>query len=811
MKKRSSAVHPSFSLKGIMRCRPLLLNKVFAALFILIAIPVSNLIADVPGVTEGCPCPIDCLGVCCGTAQIDACGVCGGLGPAECGCDKRVVNLGCGCGKPAPGPCGCDRSIVDLGCGCDLPGPGPCGCDWNIRDQGCGCGKPAPGPCGCDPKIKDLGCGCGKPAPGPCGCDPKVKDLGCGCGKPAPGPCGCDPKVKDLGCGCGKPTPGPCGCDPKVKDLGCGCGKPAPGPCGCDPKIKDLGCGCGKPAPGPCGCDLKVKDLGCGCGKPGPDPACGLCKCPKCSLYEITSDKLTQNWADMNEEFYEGIGEGKAIFTGAGAKLTCLEKFLDKAYQNCKAGSTYDNGYRFKCDKQNLPGRRRTGDALDDEVGQLFFNVDLHKIKMASQYAVECMKGYKACKKAVPEKYAEGIFTRKYRYIDSNCNFTNDPPNGPICGELQVNFIVSPVSLLWDPQTDVRDYLSYVQFPLQPGDSQGWYSWHASAATPLVVYDPARSGKISSADQLFGNWSFGGNNSAGLMPVAAGISRRQMQPWPDGFAALASLDANSDGRLSGVELNDLALWFDNNQDGLSQAGEVRSLEEEGVTALFFQAERRDPVTKDLFAPIGYERLVNGKIVRGGAVDWFAERFSTQFEAINAELQRSAVFSKPAGKAGAEKSFASSGTKDGTADPAIAAKFEGIWLWTLTRKGGKPAETVSDLSPKGMLRFAATDNGGVAGYSVVEAPISVDRPELLGQATAVMSMFPAHGAAGTVDGSAVLRFLVSGDSNADTWSEARLSEDGDVLYGKSETEVRSTSTGGKPVKLTYTWQAWRAVE
>ena len=39
--------------------------------------------------------------------------------------------------------------------------------------------------------------------------------------------------------------------------------------------------------------------------------------------------------------------------------------------------------------------------------------------------------------------------------------------------------------------------------------------------------------------------------------------------------SLALLDTNHDGKLSGKELDALALWFDKNRDGVSQPGEVK--------------------------------------------------------------------------------------------------------------------------------------------------------------------------------------------------------------------------------------------
>jgi tetratricopeptide (TPR) repeat protein len=87
-----------------------------------------------------------------------------------------------------------------------------------------------------------------------------------------------------------------------------------------------------------------------------------------------------------------------------------------------------------------------------------------------------------------------------------------------------------------------------------------------------LVHDPKHSGKITSALQLFGNvtfWMF----------------------WETGYDALAALDDNRDGVLSGKELDGLALWHDANGNGVSDPGEVKPLSEYGIVSLTCKFER----------------------------------------------------------------------------------------------------------------------------------------------------------------------------------------------------------------------------
>ena len=77
------------------------------------------------------------------------------------------------------------------------------------------------------------------------------------------------------------------------------------------------------------------------------------------------------------------------------------------------------------------------------------------------------------------------------------------------------------------------------------------------------------------------------------------------------------------------------MWFDKNRDGVSQPGEVKPLSALGVVAIYYKPDRTDPKSGDIRADFGYERLVNGKLIKGASVDWFSQTFSTRQEATTA--------------------------------------------------------------------------------------------------------------------------------------------------------------------------------
>lgn len=112
---------------------------------------------------------------------------------------------------------------------------------------------------------------------------------------------------------------------------------------------------------------------------------------------------------------------------------------------------------------------------------------------------------------------------------------------------------------------DIEARSAAVAFDADGTGLQRNWSWINSNAAWLV-HDPRQSGKITSALQMFGNvtfWMF----------------------WETGYDALAALDDDRDGKLSGKELADLSLWHDANCNGVCDPGEVKPLSTHGIVAL----------------------------------------------------------------------------------------------------------------------------------------------------------------------------------------------------------------------------------
>ena len=139
----------------------------------------------------------------------------------------------------------------------------------------------------------------------------------------------------------------------------------------------------------------------------------------------------------------------------------------------------------------------------------------------------------------------------------------------------------------------------------------------------LLVWDRNANGRIDTGAELFGDFTVLPNGTLA----------------PNGFAALAALDANGDGVIDATDpaFAELKLWRDISQDGVSQGGELVSLADAGIVSL------------NLAHSLKNQRLANGNtLAREGtftradgstsamgefkfAIDTFDTRFAEEIE------------------------------------------------------------------------------------------------------------------------------------------------------------------------------------
>lgn len=370
--------------------------------------------------------------------------------------------------------------------------------------------------------------------------------------------------------------------------------------------------------------------------------------------------------------------------------------------------------------------------------------------------------------------------------MDRNCNPVplNSVPQNLICGSFTISAITSPISLIWEEGTDINAHRSVVNFPLNPNEKGKYYSWKASAETPLLVFDPEHTGVITSASQLFGEWTFGGKRTASM------AATHSKTAWRDGYEALETLDQNGDGEISGSELAPLGLWFDANRDGVSQPGEVQTVEDAGVSKLFYTADSRDEETGDIHASVGFERAVDGVIVKGASVDWYGEHADSQMELIAKEQARALL--------GSGVSLETSTEQEVPAKSVASSDISGVWKWatgSIEATGGKHS---------GYLSLQSQEGFGLIGRSFIESAIQPNGSNEHNLNSLVV-VAPLSGTyTPKLSGKTALKFTVRGSKGMRTVTEATLSANGTRLEGQS------TLTKNTGEKISYRWTASRVL-
>lgn len=580
---------------------------------------------------------------------------------------------------------------------------------------------------------------------GVCGSDKVFDDCGvCDGNNEDKDDCGvCFGDDSDKGCD------GVCFSNTAVDSCGV-CDGTGPGVCGCNLTSVPDACGvCDGNGAGPCGCDLSIQKDNCGvCGGDGSSCA------PNCTHF------LVHNRADYNA-FYSGANVGQPIFSGEGSDLGCLQNALSAC------GSS---------------GIRNRYDFSDDCVaGYLYSSGTYVNTSVTSCYLIGC-------------DYGLGQGQTQW-VMNSNCQRVDASPS-QLCN-LYMDWVVSPISLLWEDAGSIEDYTSLSKFPLEIADASNWYVWRASGSTPLLVWDPEHNGEIKSAEQLFGNWTFGGKHSAfKRTSLGAGNTYTPGNPWNDGYEALGSLDEDRNGSIDGTELEPLALWFDRNADGISDKGEVISVKKAGVTALYYEGAVKDERTGDVHLNMGYTRTESGETVSGSSVDWYAKGYSSYAQAVQEIMHRNnfgvetapdrQVIEQPSSEIAKPASLR-------TEDPVF-----GTWQWKISERPDWVAPEIK-TETSGLLFFTDSQKNEFLGRSYFEVPFVGDSTKIL-KSTIIGLEFKGWK---LIDENLAYyyRFTIVDKRGNKTTSNMYIDESGDKATAK--TTFVSAKTG-KP--FSYTWEA-----
>jgi hypothetical protein len=312
-------------------------------------------------------------------------------------------------------------------------------------------------------------------------------------------------------------------------------------------------------------------------------------------------------------------------------------------------------------------------------------------------------------------------------------------------------------------------------FALDAKTKGSWILWRASETTPLVVFDPNKTGKITSGEQLFGLNTFG-------------------KSWKDGFEALAFLDTDKNGKIAGDELKGLSLWFDKNQNAISEIGEVVDIREYGVSELYYQKDSNDVRTADITASVGWTLVKNGAITTGKSVDWFTGVFKSKKAAEESLAKKVSVNNAGAG--------------DNSGSSILDKEFVGSWKWVLDERFVDAEALANGANISGNIVIDVEDapgsHGALVGLSTIVAPVvSKSNPDIN---YAVLNLGLTNLKTSQKNGMRNVSWEIADDEiGLSSSAFAELSTDGNTLYGVSRDTFKNPDTLVTETKH-YTWVA-----
>lgn len=311
---------------------------------------------------------------------------------------------------------------------------------------------------------------------------------------------------------------------------------------------------------------------------------------------------------------------------------------------------------------------------------------------------------------------------------------------------------------------------------------------------PPLVWDPAGKGEVVDGSQLFGTHSFG-------------------KQWKHGYEALANLDRERDGKLSGQELDAVSVWLDRNQDAVAQPGEVVRATAFGVEEVFVQpdAEQKELAKGYLWATRGFTRTVQGKRETLPTVDWFtpadgaAEQIASLRSSTSPLTEEVVSPEEEPAEGEAQVASARAPAAEAVAKQTVSAitkdtPYE-LWRWAV---GGDASRAPANQG--GWLSFQRGEQGQVVVTSVVVAPLKEsDAPVCYAALTTVMKgVEKVQG-----DGTKVIHFKGrkadqdDRNSGVEIATKAFISADGKSMRG----ETAQTPFGkGKARRVSYAWDA-----
>lgn len=254
--------------------------------------------------------------------------------------------------------------------------------------------------------------------------------------------------------------------------------------------------------------------------------------------------------------------------------------------------------------------------------------------------------------------------------------------------------------------TDLRDAVLFDTDHSGTLKRSGW----ADRSTGMLVIDDG-SGQVSNVSQMFSEY-YGGKLGVGGAP---GEKR-----FKDGFAALASEDADQDGVIGPNDAiwGKLRVWVDGSHDAKVDGGELKTLDELGITQISVRPTSSEPQTRDGNRVIASGTFtVNGKQQEILAVDFLGEPVSSTVVSEGSGVRVTSTTSGSDSRT--TSAFASQSTTGetldaaalgvsnlygGSGDDTLVAAPAGSWL-----AGGAGSNTYNGGAGDDVFVVSASDN------------------------------------------------------------------------------------------------------
>ncbi len=213
----------------------------------------------------------------------------------------------------------------------------------------------------------------------------------------------------------------------------------------------------------------------------------------------------------------------------------------------------------------------------------------------------------------------------------------------------------------------------------------------------------------------------------------------------------------------------------------------------GIKKIYFNPDKKDPVSGNITASVGFEREENGKTITGSSVDWFTQGAEKKLELLlrqNFSNQSSELKEINKTTATKESSYGEFSPSDIT---KRSGPLTGVWKWTFVNEHSKEL-----AGNDGFFVIQDDKIDGISGFSMVESQFGDGKKV----ASAVLRFAIKGSKTITSKGQEVQFTTETGNGNTVTNIAKILDEN--TLVGESKAVVNDQN--GTKKAISYKWIA-----